>query len=344
MSKGRGKPVRNRRRIGGWLCTLAAFLLLALLGVSDWWVHHPLDWQWSFKNRVPERGLERFIALGNWTANVTDNLGWTGRDCEVAAAGLSLDTNLLACAGLPRAKPGGVAPKDIKVLRRNGFVVGWSPSLRHPVWVAYRTFPAPPYDPNVKRPGFRADPQAERSPKSEAYRNTGFDRGHLAPNLAIARRYGKDGQRDSFLTSNICPQTPQLNQGPWYELEYRISEVWPDIYGSVWTIVGAIPSPAGKRLPDGVDIPTGFYQIVLAQTSGGIKAWAVIIPQRVRRYDYARQRLVSIDELESATGLDFLSELPDDVENALESQTATRLWPSGLGALWRVIRERYRRY
>ena len=53
---------------------------------------------------------------------------------------------------------------------------------------------------------------------------------------------------------------------------------------------------------------------------------------------------VSIDELERITGLDFLTELPDDVETALEAATPTRLWPTGMIGLCRLLRERFRSY
>jgi hypothetical protein len=39
-----------------------------------------------------------------------------------------------------------------------------------------------------------------------------------------------------------------------------------------------------------------------------------------------RDYLVTVDSIETLTGLDFFSELPDDVEDRLESQTADG-WP-----------------
>ena len=33
-----------------------------------------------------------------------------------------------------------------------------------------------------------------------------FDRGHMAPNHAIATRYGREAQLETFLMSNVCPQ------------------------------------------------------------------------------------------------------------------------------------------
>ena len=39
-----------------------------------------------------------------------------------------------------------------------------------------------------------------------------------------------------------------------------------------------------------------------------------------------REFLTSVDEIERLTGLDFLGKLPDQVENEIESLTASEVW------------------
>lgn len=51
-----------------------------------------------------------------------------------------------------------------------------------------------------------------------------------------------------------------------------------------------------------------------------------IIPQTVSGNEQPSQFLTSIDEIEKETGLNFFADLPDDVENRVESETATRGW------------------
>ncbi len=43
------------------------------------------------------------------------------------------------------------------------------------------------------------------------YTHSGYDRGHMAPNYAIATRYGQEAQKETFLMSNIVPQLGNLN-------------------------------------------------------------------------------------------------------------------------------------
>ena len=321
----------------------ASTLLVLVALVTNWYVHQPRYWQQVQAQHLPPPLAKWAARIGNASADLNDALGLTGRDVEVAYP-TALSTNMVACAGLPR-RVGEPAPSDIAILRKTGFVVGYSPSLRHPLWAAYRTYPvATPAELPPRPSSFKPDPQAKRSPQHKEYTKSGYDRGHMAPNLAIASRFGKAAQLETFLTSNICPQRSGLNRGPWYELEYRISEIWPNTVGSVWVIVGAVPSPEDRRLQSGISIPTAFYQIVVSQRGERLRAFAVYMPQNIRSRAYARSTLVSIDEIERITGLDFLADLPDDVETALEATTPTRLWPTGIRGLYRLLRERFRSY
>lgn len=332
-------PKRLLKRLSGAF----ALLFLLLCGALDWCAHQPRRWQQAQAARLPAPLGELAQRVGDAAADLTDTLGLTG--CDVAAPlPASLATNRILCAGAPRRLPGGAAPDDIQLLHKTGFIIGYSPALRHPAWVAYRVHAATNAVPPPRPRDFKPDPEARNSPSGKEYAKSGYDRGHMAPNHAIATRYGKAAQSQTFLTSNVCPQRPSLNQGPWCNLEFRIAELWPARYGDVWVIAGAISAPGAKRLPSGVDIPGAFYQVALCRSEGQLRAWAVLMPQNVRRRAAPRASLVSVDEIEALSGFDLLSELPDDVEAALESATPTRLWPAGPVGLFKLLRERFRTY
>ncbi|MBO4287402.1 MAG: DNA/RNA non-specific endonuclease [Kiritimatiellae bacterium] len=326
------------RRGGRWFLRRAlrryGWFALGIAVATNAYVHFPAS---RHEGGLAHRAV---CAVGNATADITDSLGWTGRDVAAPAGGC-------ADPGFPRRLPGGRAPGDITLLARTGYTAGYSPSLRHPVWVTYKTFPydAPLTPPEIRPKGFAQDKEAPRSPKTSDYARSGYDRGHMAPNLAIAERYGKTAQEETFLLSNICPQRPGLNQGPWYEMEYRLSEVWPFRYGEVWVIVGAVQGEAKRTLKGGIDVPEAFYQIALTKgRDGRLRAQAVLMPQTVSRHAYARSRLISVRELEALTGLDFFPALPPETQEALETETPSRLWPTGLRGLFKVLVNRYRRY
>lgn len=344
MGKRRKETSRSHRLI--WVVLL--FLFLLLFFVADSFVHLPNADQDAWCGKLPNFIAQQWVSMGNFAANITDNLRLTGKDNFVLVSKFSLPGNQILCAGIPIRKT-KAAPADFRILKKKGFVIGYSPSLRHPVWVAYQSFPTDNYYPGGERPPFKQDPQAPNCSHPSHFAKSGYDRGHMAPNLAIARRYGRDGQRDTFYTSNICPQRPSLNRGPWCDLELRISEIWPPRYGSVWTIVGAIPNPENEKLKgpsapirNGIDLPIGFYQIILVQRGNRILSNAVYMPQNVRYKAHARSYLVSIDELEDITGFDFFSDLPDELEKELEANKPTRLLPSGFIGLCKILYQRYR--
>lgn len=53
--------------------------------------------------------------------------------------------------------------------------------------------------------------------RHEDYLRSGYHRGHLCP--AADRSNSIDAMRQTFTTSNICPQTPRLNMGAWKRTE-----------------------------------------------------------------------------------------------------------------------------
>jgi len=334
---------KKSNRLPSVISILSAIGMTLFFGVSDWYVHQSDDWQQDQAKKAPAELAYWFSRLGNAVADSTDALGLTGHDVAVDL-GTPLATNRLVCAGLPKRLPDCTVPNDITVLNKRGFVVGYSPSLRHPVWVAYKVHPVHDHVPPPRPTTFKPDPAAPNSPQHKDYAKSGYDRGHMAPNLAIATRYGKAAQEQSFQTSNICPQRPSLNQGPWCNVEYRIADLWPECYGDVWVITGALYNSNDKRLASGVDIPNAFYQIVVAQKKGKIRAFAVCMPQSIRRHTPVRTTLISIADLEKLTGFDFLSDLPDDVEKKLETETPTRLWPTGLTGYFKLLYRSLRPY
>ena len=342
MKRKRKKPSRARiicRRLA--IALVAALVLLAAAG--DWYVHHPRTWLEATEARWPGFVTATLRTVGNPVGEITDAFALTGEDAvyeydEQPPAGE------VFFAGTPR-RTGSPAPEDVTILNRGEFAIGWSPSLGHPVWCAYHLTPEAVHD-DGKRPSFRKDPAAQGSPAASVYERSGYDRGHMVPNHAIVTRYGEEEQRKTFLMSNIAPQTPALNRGVWRNLEHRISDLWTRRYGEIWVIVGAIPAQNGngRETLSGskVEVPARFYQIVVAQEQLDVRAFAVVFDQSVAWDAWPTRHLVSIDELERQTGLDFFPDLPDFIQSPLEAQLPTRLWPIRARDIFKLIALRFR--
>ncbi len=322
--KKRGGRFRVRTRTRS-LASLAALFVVAWAWLGVWFVHRPPAWLARTCERLPGFVTAPLFWIGRPIGDLTDALGWTGTDVvyeydEPAPAGRVL------FAGVP-LRVGAPAPDDVRVLDRGSFLVGWSKKLRHPVWVAYHV-PAEAAHETGERPNFRKDDAAPGSPSASAYERSGYDRGHMAPNHAIASRFGADHQKNTFLMSNVVPQAPALNRGVWREVEHRIADLWTARWGEIWVVVGCIPSENDKKIgKDGVDVPDKFYQIVVAQDGYDVRAFALLFDQDAAWRMWPTQAIATIDEVEELSGFDFLPDLPDFIERPLEAGRPTRLWP-----------------
>ena len=222
-------------------------------------------------------------------------------------------------AGLPRATM--VAwTHYMRVLPAAGHVVGYSEWRRNPLWVSYRL------ETGAQRVGprpeqFSVDRRTWVRVQPDALRGTGFTRGHLAPNYAIARVHGPRAQRETFRMSNIAPQSRALNTRLWQRIEELEIDVYTPAFGRLWVVTGPVFAADGRRLPSGVEVPTHFYKIWLAETGQGPQALAFLVPQEVSGFESLEQFVVSIDAIERRTGLDFFHRLADPAEDAMEAMT-----------------------
>ena len=53
--------------------------------------------------------------------------------------------------------------------------------------------------------------------RHEDYTNSGYDRGHMMP--AGDRSSRISSMKSTFIMTNVCPQVPALNRGPWKRIE-----------------------------------------------------------------------------------------------------------------------------
>ncbi len=239
-----------------------------------------------------------------------------------ASGSIASGDKSLVYGGAPQAAAG-----DVRVLTNRGYVVGYSESLANPLWAAYKMVDLPKIPSAGKRPErFEVDRRTAARISPDAYTGSGYDRGHLAPNYAIATRYGAAAQRETFLMSNIVPQRHSLNAGLWRELEERIATSYPARYGEVWALVGPIFPAQPRMLRDRVAIPEAFFLIVVDENEGGLRTMAFIIPQEIPPHGDPARFLTTIEEVQRRTGLDFLRELEDSAEKQVEQAMASRVW------------------
>ncbi len=211
-------------------------------------------------------------------------------------------------------------PNKLKILNNFAYISAYDEVRQNPAWVSYRLYRVQEKK-YSKRPKFRLD---KRSPKvsPKDYTNSGFSRGHLAPNYSISLRYGKEAQEETFLMTNIVPQKASLNEGIWKELEIKESDLYADKFSQAWIITGPIYK---KEIPDrffknsNIEIPDEFFKIIIWENNKHTDAIAYLIPNQ-NNLKVLKDYKVSINKIEDLSGFDFMYELDDIEEEKIESK------------------------
>ena len=219
-----------------------------------------------------------------------------------------------------------------QILEYTGHTLSYNKDTRLPNWVAYELTATEAEGDNPRKDKFARDPQAEGAQGSkEDYRNSGWDRGHMAP--AGDMKWDTKAMDETYYFTNICPQNHELNNGDWKELEEKCRD-WAVKYGSIYIVCGPIitNNTHGRLGENQIVIPDKFYKVVLIQKDGKYHGAGFLFtnyPKRESRISTKpgpnrplESYLVTIDEVEAATGIDFFPKLPDSVETAVEKQSA----------------------
>ncbi len=206
----------------------------------------------------------------------------------------------------PQAE-GWLARRAVTLLDNEGFALGWSSQRRAALWVAYQLDPADDrkqLDPRPK--GYTVDTRTHPAARSETYRNTGFDRGHLAANSIMSRFFGPEAQRLAMHMSNIAPQTARLNRGAWQRLEMAEVDVWLSDAERVWVVTGPIWGQRPAKLSGSLPVPEAFYRIWVRERAGHAPTVTGFrVPQIVCGDEPPRYFKASVAAIAQATGLDF---------------------------------------
>lgn len=252
---------------------------------------------------------------------------WQLYYADAAAGRIAAGDKAIVYGGAPRLAGSAAQNRNIRVLANRGYAVGYCDTIASPIWAAYRVQDLASLPQPAPRPEkFMVDRRTAARVTPEAYTGSGYDRGHLAPNYAIATRYGIKAQRETFLMSNITPQLHAFNAGVWRTLELKVATSYPARYGEVWVLTGPVFGAEPRQLRSGLMVPEAFFLIVVDEHEERLRTLGLIVPHEPDVGRDLSPYLVSIAEIERRTGLDFLSELDDASEQAIEQVRASRVW------------------
>nr|WP_199080000.1 DNA/RNA non-specific endonuclease [Pedobacter sp. ASV19] len=169
--------------------------------------------------------------------------------------------------------------------------------------------------------------------QSNSYSGSGFDRGHNCP--SADRTSSVDANNATFLMTNMIPQAPQNNQQTWGNLENYLrtqvvsgNEVYI-IMGSYGT-GGSGSNGSASTINNGkVTVPSNVWKVAviipagngdLNRVSSNTRVIAVNTPNINTIDSDWKKYIVTVRDIEKATGYNLLSNLPQNIQDAIETK------------------------
>lgn len=157
------------------------------------------------------------------------------------------------------------------------------------------------------------------------YTGSGYDRGHITPSADRTRNEADNSA--TFWMSNMMPQVPELNRGVWGDLEdycRQLVQQGKELY----IVAGPLGSKGAIGKKEKITVPAKTWKVIVVLDKPGLqginvntRTIAVEMPNdaSVKGRNWKTFR-VSVKQVERETGLNFLSNVPPQVQQVIESK------------------------
>ncbi len=163
------------------------------------------------------------------------------------------------------------------------------------------------------------------------YTGSGFDRGHMTP--SADRLATLPINQATFLMDNIIPQAPDNNQITWNNMEQALRTLTPanELYivaGGAGTGGSGNNGPATTIAGGRITVPAYTWKVALVIPKGendisrvncSSRSIAVIVPNTNGTNSDWTTYLTTVDSVETLTGYDFFSNLPEPIQRCVEA-------------------------
>ncbi len=201
--------------------------------------------------------------------------------------------------GVPNISGASTASTTNYLAVKKGYVMSYNGVEGRANWVGW-TLRSSDLGPVERSNRFREDSELPRQFKrvdDDDYRESGFDRGHLCN--SEDRTASVYLNEETFLMSNMIPQTPELNRGPFKFLEAYCRKLVLKKGQKLLIYSGGIG--AKGRLTSGVPIPQYCWKAIYTPTE---EIYVLFPNERTLEKNWNKYR-VTKDRLEKMTGFQF---------------------------------------
>ena len=207
------------------------------------------------------------------------------------------------------------------IVEHKSFILSYNTEHNTPNWVAWSLTGAHANGSLSRSKKFWADEKIPTRYRVNwyEYKESGYDRGHMCP--AGDNAWNAEAMHDCFYMSNMCPQEHELNNGSWKKLEEACRR-WAVTEKCIYICCGPIykgNSHSHIGQDHRIDVPEGFFKVVLSLRKGKEKAIGFYYENNERNQSM-RKVATTVDAIEKMTGYDFFHALDDNLEKKVESE------------------------
>ena len=218
--------------------------------------------------------------------------------------------------------PTRITDKEYPIISYIGYEVVYDPQNKIPRWVKYELISSETDGPYSRNGLDFCQDTAANVPQADDsdYKKSGWSKGHMAP--AADFKWSRQAIIETFYYTNCCPQNQSLNAGQWSTLEKKVRE-WANQYGSVTVVTGPLVwnNEFGTIGNNKIVVPDAFFKTILVG-----KQTIAFVMHNHNNNENLQKCALSVDDLEIISGIDFFSELDDDIENQIESTYTLNFW------------------
>lgn len=225
--------------------------------------------------------------------------------------------------GLPKVE------EDEDLIVHSAMALVYSEEHEQAKWVSHIIMPDIEFGTVGRTNDFRPDPLVRTGTAAkEDYWHSGYDRGHLAPSADF--KWSQQALSESYFYSNMSPQRPSFNRKSWAKLEDRLRQYVVHNKEALYVVTGPVltadlPKMDNEGHLNEVSIPVWYYKVVADLDGKETKGIAYLMKNDINDHPLVSY-VVSIDSIETLTGIDFFSALSLEQQAELESDDDYRKW------------------
>lgn len=223
---------------------------------------------------------------------------------------------------------------------KRSFSLLYDSDIYHSYWIAYplyrdvigsgnRTDDWGIFDPNI--------PTEKQLYMKSSYQGS-YDRGHMLPSASRAKT--RTDNSPTFYPTNMSPQLAGLNQKKWADIEGQVRS-WAEGCDTLYVVTGAVFKTVGGNESvsytycksdnsKDVAVPNYYYKALLQRRGTGAsstyQALAIWVPHKAATGSATMDDIITIDQLEERTGIDFFVNLDEETQQKVESSVNSKFW------------------